>query len=213
MSLQTIYCQLWAFSLLNPQEQLDVGDRLRSGDRTAWAALYENYSVAIWRLTARLVGSDAAGVADIVQEVFLAAAGSARRFDPEQGTLWSWLAGITHRQVSNFWRKAERADRWRALAESGRFDVAALLESDETPEDILEQRELANLVRRVLAELATDYAMLLTSKYLDDRSLEDIAADIGSSVEATKSRLARARREFRAAFELLVGSDQGAPLL
>ncbi len=199
--------------MLNSEEQLDVGNRLRNGDRTAWAALYQNYSVAVWRLTARLVGSDAAGVADVVQEVFLAAAASARRFDPKQGTLWCWLAGITHRQVSHYWRKAERADRWRALAENGRIDVASLLESDETPEDILEQRELADLVRRVLADLSTDYAMLLTSKYLDDRSLEDLAAETGISVEATKSKLARARREFRAAFEFLVGSDQGARLL
>lgn len=199
--------------MLNSEEQLDVGNRLRNGDRTAWAALYQNYSVAVWRLTARLVGSDASGVADVVQEVFLAAAASARRFDPEQGSLWSWLAGITHRQVSNYWRKAERADRWRALAESGRIDVASLLESDETPDDILEQREVADLVRRVLADLSADYAMLLTSKYLDDRSLEDLAAETGISVEATKSKLARARREFRAAFEFLVGSDQGARLL
>ena len=199
--------------MLSPWEQLDVCERLRNGDRTAWAALYENYSIAVWRLTARLVGSDAAGVADVVQEVFLAAAGSARRFDPEQGTLWSWLAGITHRQVSNYWRKAERADRWRTLAECGRIDVVGLLESDETPEDIFDQREVADLVRRVLAELSTDYAMLLTAKYLDDRSLEDLAAEICGSVEATKSKLARARREFRAAYELLVGSDQGARLL
>lgn len=198
--------------MLSPEEQLDVGRRLRAGDREAWAALFENYNIAVWRLTARLVGPDAAGVADVVQEVFLAAAGSARRFDAEQGTLWSWLTGIVHRQVSNYWRKAERADRWRALAESGRIDVAGLLESHESPSEIEDQREVADLVRRVLAELPADYAILLTSKYLDDCSLEEMAAQSGSSAEATKSKLARARREFRAAFEILAGSDQGARL-
>lgn len=198
--------------MLSPEEQLDVGRRLREGDREAWGALYENYNIAVWRLTARLVGPDAAGVADVVQEVFLAAAGSARRFDTEQGTLWSWLTGIVHRQVSNYWRKAERADRWRALAESGKIDVAGLLESHESPSEIEEQREVADLVRRVLAELSADYAILLTSKYLDDCSLEEMAAQSGSSAEATKSKLARARREFRAAFEILAGSDQGARL-
>lgn len=198
--------------MLSPEEQLEVGRRLRNGDRDAWGALYESYSVAVWRLTARLVGPDAAGVADVVQEVFLAAASSARRFDAERGTLWSWLTGIVHRQVSNYWRKAERADRWRALAESGRIDVAGLLESHESPSEIEEQREVADLVRRVLAELPTDYAILLTSKYLDDCSLEEMAAQSGSSAEATKSKLARARREFRAAFEILAGSDQGARL-
>ncbi len=198
--------------MLSSEEQLDVGRRLREGDREAWAALYENYNIAVWRLTARLVGPDAAGVADVVQEVFLAAAGSARRFDAEQGTLWSWLTGIVHRQVSNYWRKAERADRWRALAESGKIDVAGLLESHESPSGIEEQREVADLVRRVLAELSADHAILLTAKYLDDYCLEEMAAQSGSSVEATKSKLARARREFRAAFEILAGSDQGARL-
>jgi RNA polymerase sigma factor (sigma-70 family) len=198
--------------VLSPEEQLDIGRRLREGDRDAWAALYEHYNIAVWRLTARLVGPDAAGVADVVQEVFLGAASSARRFDAEQGTLWSWLTGIVHRQVSNYWRKAERADRWRTLAESGTVDVPGLLESHECPSAIAEQREVADLVRRILAELSADYAILLTSKYLDDCSLEEMAAHSESSAEATKSRLARARREFRAAFETLVGSDQGARL-
>lgn len=185
--------------MLSPEEQLEVGHRLREGDREAWAALYENYSVAVWRLTVRLVGADAAGVADVVQEVFLAAASSARRFDPKQGMLLSWLTGIVHRQASNFWRKAE-------------IDIPSLLQSNESPKVIEEQREVADFVRRVLAELTVDYAMLLTSRYLNDCSVEELAAQIGSTVEATKSRLARARMAFRAAFELLVGSDQGARL-
>lgn len=198
--------------MLSPEEQLDVGRRLRAGDREAWAALYEHYSVAVWNLTARLIGTDSAGVADVVQDIFLAAAGAARRFDPEQGTLWSWLTGIVHRQTSNYWRKAERANRWKTLAENGKIDVVGLLDSDSTTE-IEDQRDVADLVRRVLADLSVDYAMLLTSKYLDESSLEVLATQSGSSVEATKSRLARARREFRAAFELLVGSDQGARML
>lgn len=198
--------------MLSPEEQRAIGRRLQEGDREAWAALYEHYSIAVWRLTAGRVGPDAAGVADIVQEVFLAAAKSARGFDSEQGTLWSWLTGIVHRQVSSYWRKAERADRWRALAESGRIDAVRWFESSESPLEIEEQREEADLVRRVLAELSADYALLLTSKYLNELSLEEMAIQFESSVEATKSKLARARREFRAAFEILVGSDQGAQL-
>ena len=100
-----------------------------------------------------------------------------------------------------------------ALAESGSVDVASLLESNESAVEITERREVADLVRRVLAELSADYAILLTSKYLDESTLEELAAHSASSVEATKSKLARARRAFHAAFETLVGSDQGARLL
>lgn len=196
--------------MLSLEEQSELGRRLQAGDREAWAALYSHYNVAVWNFTARLVGSDRDGVADVVQEVFLAAAGSARRFDPDMGTLWSWLTGIAHRQISLYWRKAERADRWKTLVENGDIDFARYLEGDESSTALEEHRELADLVRRVLAEITTDYAVLLTSKYLDERSMEDLAQEFGSSVEATKSKLARARREFQSAFQKLVGSDQRA---
>ena len=196
--------------MLSLEEQSELGRRLQTGDREAWAALYSHYNVAVWNFTARLVGSDRDGVADVVQEVFLAAAGSARRFDPDMGTLWSWLTGIAHRQISLYWRKAERADRWKTLVENGDIDFARYLEGDESSTALEEHRELAGLVRRVLAEITTDYAVLLTSKYLDERSMEDLAQEFGSSVEATKSKLARARREFQSAFQKLVGSDQRA---
>jgi DNA-directed RNA polymerase specialized sigma24 family protein len=39
---------------------------------------------------------------------------------------------------------------------------------------------------------------------LDESSMLEIAAQVGNSVEAVKSKLARARREFRAKFEFLI---------
>ena len=59
-------------------------------------------------------GPNSVAVADIVQESFLAAAATARQFDPDRGTLWSWLAGIAHHRVSAFWRrKVARRRSWR----------------------------------------------------------------------------------------------------
>lgn len=198
--------------MLSDQEQLDITQRLRLGSREAWAALYEGYSVAVWRYVARLLAGDAAGVADVVQEVFIAAAGAAVRFDPKRGTLWGWLAGIAHRQTSLYCRKSERLHRWRKLAEAGAIEIRQWLDTTESPGEIGDRRELAELVRGVLTELPADYAVLLTAKYLDERSLEELSHQLGGSVEAIKSKLARARREFRATFEKLVGSDQTAYL-
>ncbi len=185
---------------------------MRNGDRAAWAALYEAYNVAVWRYVARLVGADVAAVADVTQEVFIAAARSATRFDPDRGTLWAWLAGITHRQVSLHYRKAERANRWRKLADEGAPEIRQWLEQTDAPSHPWERRELSELIRGVLAELPADYAALLTAKYLDELSLEELHHQLGGSLEAVKSKLARARREFRATFEKLVGSDKTAYL-
>ena len=176
---------------------------MRSGDRDAWTALYDRYSEDVWRYVARLIGPDAAAVADVVQEVFLAAAKGARRFDPDRGTPWAWLAGIAHHQTAAWWREQGRAARLQTLLESGQAEIQQLLRSTEPVEGLLERRELVDVVRYVLAELPSDYAALLTAKYQEDQSLDELAARWSASVEAVKSKLARARREFRRKFERL----------
>lgn len=198
--------------MLSEQEQLDLSGRLRNGDRAAWAALYQAYNVAVWRHVARMVGNDAATVADVTQEVFIAAAHSAKTFDPARGSLWGWLMGITHRQTLLHFRKTDRVNRWRKLAEEGALDICRWLDTTESPSEPWERRELNDMIRGVLAELPADYAALLTGKYLDDCSLEELSVASGGSLEATKSKLARARREFRTTFEKLVGSDKTAYL-
>jgi RNA polymerase sigma-70 factor, ECF subfamily len=176
---------------------------LRNGCRDAWSALYDGYSADVWRYVARLVGPEVSAVADIVQETFLAAARSARRFDSQRGTLWSWLAGIAHHQSALHWRQLHRISRLKELAETRAGELHRWLDAVELATELWQQTETAELVRGILADLPADYAALLTAKYLDDRSLEELSQQWGGSTEAIKSKLARARREFRSRFERL----------
>jgi RNA polymerase sigma-70 factor (ECF subfamily) len=189
--------------LLDEQEQLAVIRGLREGNRDAWATLYDSYSADVWRYVARLLGPDAAAVDDEVQEAFLEAARSARQFDSSRGTLWSWLAGIAHHRVSAHWRQATRHARLRHLAESGEVDVRHLFDGELVAKTVGEARDLGDFVRSVLAELSSDYALLLTAKYLNDQSLDEISTQLGGSSEAIKSKLARARNDFRSKFEYM----------
>jgi RNA polymerase sigma-70 factor (ECF subfamily) len=192
--------------LLDANDQLTVIRGLREGNRGAWASLYDSYSADIWRYVARLLGSDAAAIGDVVQESFLDAARSARSFDPDRGTLWSWLVGIAHHRVSDHWQQAARHTRWRQLVESGKLDVRHLFDGQSEATAAFESRDTVDAVRAVLAQLSSDYAALLTARYLDDRSLADLATEFGATVDAIKSKLARARREFRSKFEYTLKS-------
>ena len=189
--------------MLDEPDQLAVIRGLRDGSRDAWTALYDGYSADVWRYVGRLVGGQSSEVADVVQETFLAAAHAARQFDASRGSLWSWLAGIAHHQSAAHWRQSGKTERLRLLAESGAIELRQWWEGTASADDVWEQRELAELVRGVLSELPADYAALLTAKYLDEQSLDDMARRFGGSVEAIKSKLARARREFREKFESL----------
>lgn len=174
---------------------------LHRGERAAWQALYDQYSVRIWRYAARLVGGEAGFVADVVQETFLAAARGARQFDASRGTLWTWLAGIAHHQVISHWRQTARQERVAMLAAGNGSLSRWWTEGDGDPALPIESVELADLVRMILTSLPADYASLLTARYLDDLSLTDMQALFGGTPEALRSRLHRARVAFRAEFE------------
>jgi RNA polymerase sigma-70 factor (ECF subfamily) len=145
-------------------------------------------------------------VADVVQETFIEAAQSAASFDSTRGTLWTWLVGIAHHRVAAHWRQAARTAKLRKLAELRADEIRHWLDAAETTGQPWKQQELAEfaeLVRATLAELPADYAALLTAKYIDERELADLSEQTGSSIDAVKSKLARARREFRTRFERL----------
>lgn len=187
--------------MLDQPQQRQIAGGLRAGDRASWATLFDAYATPVWRFAARLIGSNATAVDDVVQETFLAAARAARQFDPEQGTLWAWLTGIAQRQAALYWRQTARAARIKELAASGCARIQDWLIDTVEPDAPWEQRETADLVRSVLAELSSDYAALLTAKYLDERSTPELLELFGGSAEALKSKLARARKEFRSKFE------------
>lgn len=175
---------------------------LGRGETAAWEALYDAHAARVWECIARRVGPSAAEVADIVQETMMAAARSAHTFDPERGSLWCWLSGIARRQAALFYR--QRQTRPLAKQASEDDEPVAWLEGNEAdPADWLALGETAELVRQALAELPADYEILLTGKYFADLSLEQLAAEQNCTLAAINSRIARARRAFRAVFARL----------
>jgi RNA polymerase sigma-70 factor (ECF subfamily) len=189
----------------------EVARGLREGRPDAWRTLYDAFAERVWRGVARVLGPTSADVADVVQETMLAAARSARHFDESNGSFWNWLWGIARHQVALHFRKQKRHDQLRHagdwLAASGGRLAHWLDEISAAPTDLLESAELALLVRLALSELTGEYESLLTAKYLDGESVEQIAAREHSTETAVRSKLARARESFRKAFLRLTGAS------
>jgi RNA polymerase sigma-70 factor (ECF subfamily) len=209
-----------------PRAEREIVRGLGAGSAEAWHALYDTHSEAVWRCVARRVGPHGAEVADIVQETFLAAARSARSFDAERGSLWNWLSGIARRQAAlHFRRKQTRPESRGALnddatragnalrgisgtsldrtANDGSRNATEGAAYRDDPVALLIAAETAALVRQALSQLPIDYETLLVGKYMDDLSLSDLARAEDLSPEAVSSKLARARRAFREAYEAL----------
>jgi RNA polymerase sigma-70 factor (ECF subfamily) len=188
--------------MTSDDEQLARG--LAAGSSAAWHALYDAFAEAVWRCVARRVGPHAAEVADIVQETFLAAARSARTFDPARGSLWGWLSGIARRQTAlHFRRKQTRPEAGGGEEELHVPGGWGAGNQPRLPEEVLALAETAAAVRQVLSGLPVDYETLLVGKYQDGLSLDELAQAEDCTVDAVSSKLARARRAFREAYERL----------
>jgi RNA polymerase sigma-70 factor (ECF subfamily) len=189
---------------MDDQQERQLAQGLREGRIDAWHALYEAHVRPVWQYVARRMGPAAGEVADVVQETFLAAAQSARTYDPTRGPLRGWIVGIAKKQVALCYRKLKRQDRIKAagewLATTGRAVLRWLERREETPPEALASAELATLVRAALSELSADYEALLSARYLDGVPVEELATKENSTETAIRSKLARARRAFREVF-------------
>ena len=192
---------------MDQQLEREIAAGLRAGNTDAWQSLYDSHAERVWRLVARAMGPGSSGVADVVQETFLAAARSARGFDPSRGSLGSWLFGIARRQVALYYRQQQRHTGPRAgktftpLPENGQRETMVDTSAGTDPAAAVSQAELAASIRAALTDLPAEYEELLIAKYMEGASIEDMAGQQHSSPEAVRSKLARARRAFRKRFE------------
>jgi len=195
---------------MDKNTEREIARGLQEGNRQAWLQLYDAYAEHVWRNVSRLVGYDSTVAADIVQETFLVAARSARDFKPDRGSLWIWLWMIARRQTALYYRKRkpsislQQAQNWRAGPDGETFDW--IDGKADVPQDILESKELAALVRCTLRELPGDYQTLLVAKYVDNQPAKRIAGQMDCSEGAVRSKLARAREAFRKAFKRTIRS-------
>ncbi len=178
----------------------------RAGDRDAIGRFYDQHVDGLYTFVFYRVGRDAALAEDVVQETFALALSKQGDYDAARGAIGSWLA-VLSRNVIRDHNKAHRktsdlANAWERIDATLAQTFAAMAERP-LPGDVLELAETRDLVHMAVANLPDSYRTVLTRKYVDGESLETLAGELGISVGAVKSLLARARRAFRETFNTL----------
>jgi RNA polymerase sigma-70 factor (ECF subfamily) len=173
----------------NPEPALRLA--ALAGDAGAWQALFDSAfetvaSYARWRCGGRADLCD-----DAVQETWLTAARKLGGFDPARSRFAAWVCGVAANVCRNLVRKrlraAKRVRSLMAVPEPAVPDHT----SDHDPE----------AVARALAELPDRYEEALRLKYLEQRSVTEMAKLLGDTVKAVESLLTRARQAFREKYQ------------
>jgi RNA polymerase sigma-70 factor (ECF subfamily) len=178
----------------------------QAGDRAAIERFYDTNVDGLYAFVFYRVGRDAALAEDVVQETFAKALARTTDYDPARGSHGSWLAVLSRNVIRDHLREHRRADQlletWERIDATLAQTFAAMAERP-LPGEVLERAETRDLVHRAIANLPEQYRNALTRKYVDGESLETLAGELGISIDATKSLLARARRAFRDTFAAL----------
>lgn len=172
-------------------EGVDLLARAAGGERGAVRELLDTAGPIVYGFVFARVGGDDAVAEDIVQETFLEAVRSAAGFRGDSA-LTTWLCGIARHRVARYYERERRQE----LARSSLTLVDTEVGGDEGV--MVEDRDA---LVRALGALSALHRQVLVLKYLDDRTVNDIAAELGRTRIQVQSLLQRARDGLRRQLE------------
>lgn len=183
--------------------------QLHNRDPDTIDAWFRQYSDALYNFIYYRVAQDAEVAADVVQETFLEGIRKIRRYDPERGTMFTWLTYMSRNHIKRARRNADRqvpiAEDWEQLdATLARAYKSLAIEP--LPDEILQRSELTALVQATMSSIPTNYRQALNEYYYEKKSARDVGTSLGITEGAAKSLLHRARQAFKTAFETFVDS-------
>jgi RNA polymerase sigma-70 factor (ECF subfamily) len=168
------------------QEQVLVL-QAQTGDRAALSRLIELHHARLAYFVRRLLPEAAE---DVVQETWLTVHQKLRTLaDPSAFT--AWIYGIARRKA---WQHLQR----RGIAMAGEEALQAI---PDTQEDLAFAAEDAQRLHEAMGRLRLEHREVLTLRFMEDLSYEQIAAVVGCSLGTVRSRLHYAKQALQREME------------
>ncbi len=174
--------------------------RVTQGDQPAFEELVEKYKQPVFNMIYRTL-PDAAEAEDLAQTVFIQVYKSAARYRVE-AKFSTWIFTIARNLCLNELRRRSRrpADSLDAPIAAGEDEGATRQFEDVrniAPHEQLVRDELVSKVAEALQELPENQRAAVLLYQEQDKSYEEIAAIMSSSLSATKSLIHRARETLK----------------
>ncbi len=186
---------------LGEGDQADARDmaRLTQGQDTALNQLMERHAARLQQYLRRSL-RDESDAADLAQESFVRVYQHRAKFDRRQ-KFSTWLYAIASNLVRDRyrWRARHPQVSLEAQNQEERSPRETLRSAEASPDESLQARERAGLVREAIAALPEELRQPLILSVYEELPQAEIAVILGCSVKAVETRIYRARRQLRAA--------------
>ncbi|MFE3853809.1 sigma factor [Streptomyces griseorubiginosus] len=179
-----------------PRWDRKMQQRLARGEAAALGELYDRFASLVHGLAHRVL-EDERAADGITRDVFAHVWEHPETYDPKQGPLRSWVAGLTHRLAVQRLRATETA----ALTRGGEGAVA----DTEELERKVHRASVAARADYIVQAMPTPLRAALELAYFQRRDYRQAAADLSITED-------EARRRLRLGLQLLsTAHDSGAP--
>jgi RNA polymerase sigma-70 factor, ECF subfamily len=181
--------------------------RVRAGDQAAFEALFRQYHEGLWRFAYQQIG-DPETAREIVQDVFFALWRKHTEWEVEL-SISGWLYGAvrhhilrhrrTERSVTRITDRAVRSEIVeRGDAGAGEPIALAMGRPARDAQQALEDQEIDTAVARALAALPERRRLAMTLRWKHELAAPEIARVLGTTPQAVRHLLMRAREEIAA---------------
>jgi RNA polymerase sigma-70 factor (ECF subfamily) len=164
-------------------------------DDAAFVTLYRRYLPVVLRWCLRETGNRELA-ADLSSEVFAAALISARRYRAEQGSVLAWLLGIARNKLLESRRRTRVEDSARR-----RLGLEPVSLTDGDLERVEELASLDEEILRLVQGLPGPMRQALAARVVQERSYEEIAAELRCSESVVRQRVSRALKTLKSQME------------
>lgn len=156
----------------------EVWKRICGGDVAAFDGLYRGIAPRLHAFLRRVTGNTQAAE-DLVQETFTEFWKRPGNYNPELGSVRSWIFGIARKRAATWWRK---------------HDVVTP-EADEPISDC--HIETSSALQDAMGRLDPQLRLILWLREVEGQSYEELAAILDIPVGTVRSRLFTAREALR----------------
>lgn len=177
------------------EADLILVERVQSGDQQAFGLLVGKYQRKLLRLVGRFV-RDPAEAEDVTQEAFIKAYRALPNFRGESA-FYTWLYRIGVNTAKNWLvahgRRMPTVTDITNEESDGGIEDSALLRDDETPDRILQSKQIGATVNAAMDALPEDLRTAISLREIDGLSYEEIAQVMDCPIGTVRSRIFRAR--------------------
>ncbi len=166
-------------------------------DHELFIAHYQNTKDKVFTYLMYRLSFDHATCEDLLMDIVLKAYENFHQFDQKRGSFKNWLFGIAHNHLVNHWR-----DRKEEVPLEYVDEIVSEPAACELPDQT---------IHKILSLLTETEREVITLRYLNDLSYEEIAEITDKNEGAIRTSLSRATDQFKTFYNKLYGKSTEKP--